>query len=124
MTLLTINGHDYTKNITVPSWAVSKLEVATTWTDGNYVTHRDVIRTRVTGQFTFKDRNGGSDYTAFLSDLAAVKQNTNAYTITVYCNNTETSETINAFLTWTPNSTRTGGGPIVMDAFIVNIEER
>ena len=46
MTLLTINGHDYTKNITVPSWAVSKLEVATTWTDGNSVTHRDVIRHR------------------------------------------------------------------------------
>ena len=124
MTLLTINGHDYTKNITVPSWAVSNLEVATTWTDGNSVTHRDVIRHRVTGQFTFKDRNGGADYTAFLADLAAVRTNTNAYTITVYCNNTEASETIDAFLTWTPNQTRVAGGPVVMDAFIVNIEER
>lgn len=124
MTLLTINGHDYTKNITVPSWAVSSIEVATNWTDGNNITHRDVLRRRVTGQFTFKDRRGGIDYAAFLADLANVRTANNAYIITVFCNNVMEAQTIEAFLTWTPNQTRVAGGPVVMDAFIVNIEER
>lgn len=124
MTLLTINGNDYTANIVVPTWSISAVEVATTWTDGNNITHRDVVRERVTGQFTFKDRRGGLDYTAFLADLANVRTATNAYTITVWCDNLEEYRTVDAFLTWAPNMTRKGGGPVNVDAFVVKVEER
>lgn len=124
MTLLSINGTDYTKNITVPSWSVNDNEIATTWTDGNSVTHRDVVRTRVSGQCNFKDRRGGADYTALLADLAAVRTANNAYTISVYCDNTKQTQSIEAFVTWAPSMTRVAGGAVYADAFTLTIEER
>lgn len=124
MTLLSINGTDYTKNIVSPTWAISANEVVTNWTDASNVIHRDVLRTRCAGQFQFKDRNGGADYSALLADLAAARTANNAYTISVYCTNTKETKTIEAFLTWTPPMARIAGGPVLTDAFAVTLEER
>lgn len=125
MTLLSINGHDYTANIVVPTWAVSDTEVTRTWTDALGTTHRDVLRTKVSGRFNFKGR-GTNDaaFNAFIADLAAVRTAANAYTITVYCDNTGQTKTIDAYVTYAPAMTRLGGGPVYVDAFSVTLEER
>lgn len=124
MTLLSVNGHDYTKNIVVPSWSVSDTEVFKTWTDALGTSHRDVLRTKVIGQFNFKSRGtDDADFASFIDDLAAVRTAANAYTITVYMDNTATTKTIDAYVTFTPAMTRVGGGPVYVDAFAVRIEE-
>lgn len=127
MTLLSINGVDFTKNIVVPSWAINSTEIATAWTDGNGIFHRDVTRTRVTGTFSFKDRsrNQSDDYAAFRAALDAVATANNAYTLTVWINNEEQARTIESYLTYTPSMTRSkSGGPIYPDAFQIRLEER
>lgn len=125
MTLLTINSIDFTKNITVPSWSVSDEEIFQTWTDGNGTTHKEVTRTKVSGKFTFKSRGTtDADYISFLAALAAVKTAANAYTISVYCDNTRTTKTIDAFVEFAPAMTRKGGGSTFTDSFSVEIEER
>lgn len=125
MILLKINDKDYTPFITVPSWSVNVDEVRRDWVDGNGVTHRDIIRTKVTGSFKFSNRGQTNrDFDAFLIDLAAVKTVRNSYILTVYCDNTRQYKTIEAFVTYTPAMTRKGGGEVFTDAFSVKIEER
>ena len=72
----------------------------------------------------FKDRRGGLDYAALLSDLAAVRTANNAYAITVYCDNTQVTKAVEAFLTWSPAMNRIAGGAVLTDAFTITIEER
>lgn len=125
MTLLSINGHDYTGNIVVPSWAVTDTEISTTWTDSLGTTHRDVLRTKVTGRFNFRGRGTtDAEYNAFIADLAAVRTAANAYTVTVFCDNTKQTKTVEAYITYAPAMTRVAGGPVYVDTFAVTLEER
>lgn len=125
MILLKINEKDYTPFITVPSWSVNVEEMKREWVDGNGVTHRDIIRTKVKGKFTFSNRGQHSrDFDALLIDLSAVKTVRNSYVITVYCDNTREYKTIEAFVSYAPAMTRKGGGEVFTDAFSVSIEER
>lgn len=95
MALLTVNSHDYTKYIVSGSYEVNAEDVYQSWADGNGVKHRSVYRTRIAGKLTMRFLNR-SAYSAFLSDLAAVKTG-GYYPMTVYVNNTLTTATINAF---------------------------
>lgn len=125
MILLKINDHDYTPYIVSPSWQVNAEEMTQMWTDGNLVSHKDVIRTRVKGSFNFANRGATSrDFAAFIQDLDEVKTTRNAYMLEVYCNNLQTYKTIEAFVTYEPAMVRNGGGPVYIEAFTVNIEER
>ena len=75
----------------------NKTEVWEEWTDGNLVTHRVVSRTRVTGKVIL-NFSRLTDYTAFLA-LLSTKRNVNGYyPVSIYCSNTDTLETVNAFL--------------------------
>ena len=111
MTLLTINSVDFTSKIVEKSYKMDKKSVYTTWTDGNMKTHRVVSRTQVTGSFTMTFLTA-TDYTNFESAIAAVKQDGDYLPVTVYVNNTKTTETINAYLdystrlVWTYETTR------------------
>ena len=76
---------------------VNKTDVYETWTDGNWTDHRVIARTRVSGTVGLKFPKE-SDFTNFLSLMASARNADGYYSVSVWCSNTGTTETITAYL--------------------------
>ena len=76
---------------------VNRADVWEEWVDGNWVTHRVISRTRVTGTVALNFAKE-SDFASFITLLSSARNADGYYPITVWCSNTNTTETINAFL--------------------------
>lgn len=101
----------------------NKTEVWEEWTDGNLVTHRVVSRTRVTGKVIL-NFSRLTDYTAFLT-LLSTKRNVNGYyPVSIYCSNTDTLETVNAFLDVSGDTQFDVTAPIKHYSVTISITER
>ena len=101
----------------------NKTEVWEEWTDGNLVTHRVVSRTRVTGKVIL-NFSRLTDYTAFLT-LLSTKRNVNGYyPVSVYCSNTDTLETVTAFLDVSGDTKFDVTAPIKHYSVTISITER
>ena len=92
-----IGAVDLTPWEDIQNHAVNKDPVFETWTDGNWITHRVVARTRVAGSLTLGFYKA-ADFAAFRAALAAAQDPEGFYPVTVYCANTGTTETVDAFL--------------------------
>ena len=78
--------------------SVNKAEEFSNWTDGNWVDHQELVRTRVSGSVFLKFKKI-ADFNTFNSLLTSERNANGYYSVTVWVSNTQTSETINAFLT-------------------------
>ncbi len=87
MQLLNINGIDFTHFITVPSYKVNRQNEYIEWQDANFIVHRFLTRTRVSGTCTmmFDDKD---EYYTFL-DTVEENKVTAGYIpgCTIYCDN-------------------------------------
>lgn len=97
MIFFKIGTTDLTDYADIQNFNINKQDVYQDWTDGNWIAHRDIVRTRIAGSFQlgFKD---SADWAAFLTILETEKESAGYYPVTTYVNNTGASETINAFL--------------------------
>lgn len=95
--LFKISTTDLTKWEYTEQHEVNRDDVYTTWTDGNWVEHREIVRTRITGTVVLGFKRE-TEFTAFMTLLTTARDVNGYYPITVWCSNTNTSETINAFL--------------------------
>ena len=93
----TINTTDITGWIDVQNYDVNREDVFTTWTDGNWIEHRVIARTKISGKFQvgFAD---ATDFASFVALLGSEKTADGYYPVTAYVNNTGTTETFNAYL--------------------------
>ena len=104
--LVTINGIDITKYITTASYEVNSENIYEEWQDADYVTHREIIREKVSGEFELKfPSDGGHAYAEFIELL---KQNTASgkIPITVFVNNRNEYRTFNAYYEFAPTMRR------------------
>lgn len=92
-----ISTTDLTSWEDIQNHDVNREDVYETWTDGNWIDHRVITRTRVSGTVKLGFA-AAADYTAFLTLLSAARNADGYYPISVYCNNTGSLETVNAFL--------------------------
>lgn len=76
---------------------VNKDEIFEEWVDGNYISHRLFSRTQIAGSVYLKFPRE-SAYTTFLTLLSTARDVDGYYPVTVYCSNTGTAETFNAYL--------------------------
>ena len=92
-----IGSTDLTPKVNIQEFKVNSSDVYETWTDGNFVTHREIIRTRISGTFDigFSDR---TELNGFLTLLANNRNANGYYPIQIYVNNLNTTESINAFI--------------------------
>lgn len=95
--LFTIGSTDLTKWEQTDVHDVNRTDVFEEWTDGNWITHRVIARTRISGSVTMSFSRE-TDFTNFMSLMTSQRNANGYYPITVWCNNTNTSETLNAFL--------------------------
>ena len=90
-----------TTDLTAYEWTeqhkVNRDDVFTTWVDGNWNTHREIVRSRVSGTVVLGFKRE-TDFSAFITLLSTAQNANGYYPITVWCSNTNTSETVNAFL--------------------------
>lgn len=110
-TFFKIGATDFTAYEDIQNHSVNREDVFSTWTDGNWIEHRTIARTRINGTVTLGFRTA-AEHTAFLSALAAARSPDGFYSVSVYCNNTGSLESISAFLSlsesdkWGNNSVR------------------
>ena len=103
MNLLVIGAYDFTQHIKVPSWKVNKEPKYKEWEDANYLTHREITRTEVSGSFTLiYDDISDLDFFFDTVDALVTASPTGAIPMTLYCNNIHNTETVNAFINFTP----------------------
>lgn len=98
--LFKIGSTDLTSFENKEKHSVNKIEEYANWTDGNWIDHHEVVRTRVSGSVYLKFKKI-DDYTTFKGLLTSERNANGYYPVTVWVSNTQTSETINAFLTVT-----------------------
>lgn len=101
----------------------NKTEVWEEWTDGNLVTHRVVSRTRVTGKVIL-NFSRLTDYTAFLTLLSTKRTVNGYYPVSIYCSNTDTLETVNAFMDVSGDTQFDVTAPIKHYSVTISITER
>ena len=102
---------------------VNRHDVYTEWTDGNWNDHRVIARTKITGT-VYLSFPKAADYSSFLSLLTSARNADGYYSVTVYCSNTGTTETINAFLDVTGETKWDLTTPRVHQAVTVTITGR
>ena len=95
--LFKIGNTDLTRWEKTEEHAVNRTDVFDTWTDGNWNDHRVIVRTRITGQVTLSFAKE-ADYASFMALMVSARDAEGYYPITVWCSNTNTSETLNAYL--------------------------
>lgn len=124
MELFMIAGTDFTKLITVPSYSVNREDIYQTWTDANHINHRYRTRTRVSGSFTVFF-NTVEEYQLWLK---TIEQNKNLAgyieNCKVYCNNTDTVETVNLFIDFNFSDILPVIGTALNQTFSITISER
>lgn len=92
-----IGNTDLTAYEDIQNHDVQREDIYTSWTDGNWVDHREIVRTRVTGTVKLGFRKA-ADFAAFQTLLGTAQDPEGYYPVSVYCANTGTTETVDAFL--------------------------
>jgi hypothetical protein len=119
--LFVLDGTDYTNNIINDTYDVNNNDVEETWTDGNYVEHFEVVRTRLEGRFTLRFRSLAS-YEAFVADYASKKQADGLCSCKLWSNKTLAHKTGNVKLTFAPVPMQKSN--LVMDYHEFNVTVR
>jgi len=119
-----IGENDYSDKVLVDTYTVNKIDIYTTWDDANGITHRDVYRQRIQGEFDMLISNI-AEYQAFISD---VQNNTTngGYVPCRVCVNNYNQEDVAAdvFIDYTPIKTMQNNYTKGYLSFTVRIEER
>ena len=79
---------DLTSAVNIQEYGLNRERVYQTWTDGNWIEHRDVVRTRIQGEVSVGFRIE-ADYRAFLTALAAARGTDGTVKLKAYVNNVE-----------------------------------
>lgn len=121
--LFKIGETDLTKYENKEKHNVNQDKMFTSWTDGNWVEHREVVRTRISGSVVLSFPRA-ADYAAFLALLSSEIDPNGYYTISVWCSNTNSTETIEAFLSVDGETQWDVTCPIKWQGITVEISER
>ena len=94
--LFLIGSTDLTPWEDTTKHAVNREDIFVSWTDGNWVEHREIMRTRVAGTVVLGFKRE-ADFTMFMGLLTSERNANGYYPITVWCSNTNTTETVDVF---------------------------
>lgn len=123
--ILGINNVDFSSYVNQRSWKVQKSNEYASWVDGNRISRRTIVRTRISGAFTLTFLSATA-LSSFTTAVAAATATDGYTTVKVYVNNENQLEEINAFLTtstktvWTQDANQ---NPAVFQVS-VNLEQR
>lgn len=124
-THLVINGVDYTPFIVEDSYKINTVQKEESWEDGNRVTHKVVVSTKVTGsvQILCSEEGNWPEVADYLSDLAEATDN---YVLTclVYVPSLGANKAVECYYTNDNVSHIKSSGGKFTDIFELKITER
>lgn len=88
---------DMTGKMDIQGYGLNRADVYQTWTDGNWLDHRDVVRTRISGAVKL-GFSSEADYRSFLENLAAAATADGSVHVKAYVNNVRTVCDFYAFI--------------------------
>jgi len=121
--LFLINSTDCTPWEDTTKHSVNREDVFEEWTDGNWITHRVIARTRISGTVVLNFAKE-SDFTNFMTLMTTARNANGYYPIQVWCSNTNTNETLNAFLDISGDTQWDVTAPIKHHSITVSIVQR
>lgn len=103
--------------------SVNREDIFEEWVDGDWVTHRVIARTRVSGtvELSFARQ---ADFASFMALMSSARDINGFYPVSVWCSNTNTLETINAFLDIAGDTKWDVTAPIKHNTISVTITQR
>ena len=104
MMFFKIGSTDLSQYADIQNYNINEADVFQSWTDGNWIDHRDIARKRISGTVLLGFKTAAS-WSAFQTLLASQRNAAGYYPVTLYVNNTGATETIDAFLDMT-NATK------------------
>ena len=121
--MASINGTDITQYILSESYNINQKNEYNEWTDANRVNHRDIIRTRISGEFELQFKIG--DETPYNNFVTLLKDNTasGVLPIAVFVNNINESKTINVFYEYLPVMAKNVRSNKTYKSFKLSLEE-
>lgn len=123
ITLFQIGNTDLTDYVDIQNYDVQKEPIYEEWTDGNYVNHRNIVRTRIKGTVKVGFRNS-TDVASFLSVLSSNVQAGGYYPASVFTNDDNTLNTANIFISDVAEIKRDLVNGRVWHEYTLEIEER
>lgn len=123
ITLFQIGNTDLTDYVDIQNYDVQKEPIYEEWTDGNYVNHRNIVRTRIKGTVKVGFRNS-TDVASFLSVLSSNVQVGGYYPASVFTNDDNTLNTANIFISDVAEIKRDLVNGRVWHEYTLEIEER
>ena len=123
ITLFKIGNTDLTDYVDIQNYDVQKEPIYEEWTDGNYVNHRNIVRTRINGTVKVGFRNS-TDVASFLSVLSSNVQTGGYYPASVFTNDDNTLNTANIFISDVAEIKRDLVNGRVWHEYTLEIEER
>lgn len=121
--LFVINTTDLTKWENTEKHAVNRQDVFEEWVDGNWVSHRVIARTRVSGTVELSFARE-TDFASFMTLMSTARNVNGYYPITVWCSNTNSTESVNAFLDISGDTKWDVTAPIKHHTITVTITQR
>lgn len=97
MTLIQIGSTDLTAYADIQNFNINREDVYESWTDGNWIDHREIVRTRIRGTFQLGFKASAA-WESFLALMSSEQDAAGFFPVTVYVQNTGSTETIDAFL--------------------------
>lgn len=102
---------------------VNRDDVYEEWVDGNWVSHRVIARTRISGSVVLSFARE-ADFTSFMTLMGTARNVNGYYSITVWCSNTNSTESVNAFLDIAGDTKWDVTAPIKHHTITVTITQR
>ena len=119
--LFTINSHDYSEKIQKDTYKISQNDVGYRWKDGNHKTHlQEVLKVQGSFDIAFVTV---ADYNTFLNDITTATDNDGYVACTLFVNNLNNTDTIDAIITLTPSKHRPVDSTVAVNIISVGIEE-
>jgi len=97
MIFFKVGSKDLTEFVDIQNYDMQEADIYQTWTDGNWVDHREIVRTRIQGTVKLGIRNA-EDFSAFVALMVSEKQEAGHYPVTAYVSNTGATVTFDAFI--------------------------
>lgn len=119
MILFKIGSNDYTNNILNETYAVKDEIIYNEWTDGNYISHRDILRNKVAGAFVMRFRRL-EEYESFIQTLNSSRTAEGYNICSIHCNNTHSLKNCNLFISI--DSTLGQKDNLIFDYGEINVE--
>lgn len=98
-----IGTSDLSENMDYQNYSMNDFPIFQSWTDGNMVEHRNSVRSRISGAFDLAFYSD-QDFNSFLTLMSSAIQSDGYYSVTAYVQNTNSTETFDAFIEYDSES--------------------